>query len=71
MLSRDTAARNFRPTALGAGFTTAEVERLASLRRHFSEHAEHSEYMMDSTQLEFARWLVDNGRLSDRIPETH
>jgi len=35
------------------------------LRRDFSEHAEHSEMMMDPAQLEFARWLYDHGRISE------
>lgn len=66
MLSRDTASRNFRPATLGDNFTSAELERLATLRRYFSEHAEHSEMMMDPAQLEFARWLYDHGRIGER-----
>lgn len=66
MLSRDTASRNIRPATLGENFTTGELERLAALRRNFSEHAEHSEMMMDPAQLEFARWLYDHGRIGER-----
>ncbi len=66
MLSRDTASKNIRPAILGDNFTSAELERLAVLRRDFSEHAEHSELMMDPAQLEFARWLYEHGRISER-----
>jgi hypothetical protein len=65
MLSRDTASKNTQPAILGDNFTTAELERLATLRRDFTEHAEHSEFMMDPAQLEFARWLYEHGRIGE------
>ena len=64
MMTRD-SAKNARPATLSDGFTTAELERLAVLRRDFNEHVEHSEFMLDPTQLEFARWLYENGRISE------
>jgi hypothetical protein len=70
MLSRDTASRNTRPATLGDNFTSAELERLATLRRDFTEHAEHSEFMMDPAHLEFARWLYENGRIGEH-PTRH
>lgn len=70
MQSRDTASRNIQPATLGDTFTSAEFERLVALRRDFSEHAEHSELMMDPAQLEFARWLYEHGRIGER-PSRH
>ncbi len=64
MMTRD-SAKNVRQVTLSDGFTTAELERLAVLRRDFSDHVEHSEYMLDPIQLEFARWLYENGRISE------
>lgn len=65
MQSRDTASRNMHPATLGDTFTSAECERLVALRRDFSEHAEHSELMMDPAQLDFVRWLFKHGRISE------
>ncbi|HET9111531.1 MAG TPA: hypothetical protein VFN78_11955 [Ktedonobacterales bacterium] len=65
MLLRDTSSKNIRPAMLGDKFTSAELDRLMALRRDFIDHAEHSEYMMDPAQLEFARWLYDNGRIGE------
>ena len=49
-------------------FTPAELERLDTLRRDYTEHAEHSELMIDPLRLEFMRWLYAEGRLSDQLP---
>lgn len=71
MQSRDTAARNIQPATLAETFTSAEYERLVALRRDFSEHAEHSELMMDPAQLEFVRWLYEHGRIGEHTPRHH
>jgi hypothetical protein len=65
MLLHDTSSKNTHSAALGDKFTSAELERLVALRRDFTEHAEHSEFMMDPAQLEFARWLFENGRIGE------
>ncbi len=65
MTPRDTSVNTTRPAALGGQFTTVELERLSRLRRDFTDHAEHSEYMIDATQLEFARWLYEHGRIGE------
>jgi hypothetical protein len=70
MLSRDSGSHHPRPPAtLGGAFTPGELERLATLRREYSGHAEHSELMIDPLQLEFMRWLYEHGRLSDSLPK--
>ncbi len=49
-----------------AGFTTSEIDRLCRLRR------EHAENEMDQApanlrRLEFVRWLVATGKLTDTL----
>ncbi len=68
MLSHDTASRKTYPATLGDNFTSGELERLTALRLTFSEHAEHSELLMDPAQLEFARWLYEHGRINEGAP---
>jgi hypothetical protein len=46
-------------------FTSDELQRLATLRDDYIEHAEYSEFLTDAAQLEFARWLYDQGRISE------
>ncbi len=51
--------------ALGACFTAAEVMRLCALRRHFQAHPDHGDADAAIRRLEFARWLVQHGKLSE------
>jgi hypothetical protein len=60
---------NGRPTTLGKNFTSDEVERLRDLRRNFYSHTEYLERVIDERRLEFARWLLDNGKLSEACPD--
>lgn len=60
---------NGRPATLGNNFSLDEVTRLTDLRRHFHEHTEYVERVIDERRLEFARWLLDNGKLSEACPE--
>jgi uncharacterized protein YcbK (DUF882 family) len=69
MLSHEGGSKDARPTKLGGSFTPDELERLNTLARDFRGHAEHSEWMMDPMHLEFARWLVEHGRLSDGMED--
>lgn len=54
-----------RPTTLGANFSSDEVARLVDLRRTVHEHTEYLERVIDQRRLEFARWLLDHGKLSE------
>ena len=47
-----------------------ELERLVALRRDYDGHAEHSELMIDPLWLEFTRWLYEQGRISEDLPES-
>lgn len=65
MRKRDVTTQYVRRTTLDAGFTPAEIERLLALRQGFAGHAEHSELLLDLDELEFARWLVQHGRMTE------
>lgn len=49
-----------------AGFTAFEIKRLYQLKRAYVEHTL-DQVSVDLNRLEFARWLVVHGRLSDYI----
>ncbi len=61
---------NGRPTTLSGNFTADEVARLNDLRRNFHSHAEYLGRVLDDRRLEFARWLLENGKLDDQCPES-
>jgi hypothetical protein len=60
---------NSLPATLNGNFTTDEVSRLTNLRRNYHEHTEYLERVIDERRLEFARWLLDRGKLSEACPE--
>lgn len=49
-----------------AGFTAPEIERLCRLRRDYVE-SEMDQAPVDQRRLEFVRWLVVTGKLTDQI----
>ena len=49
-----------------AGFTVLEMDRLTQLRRNYKA-GEQDRAPVDYSRLEFARWLVTTGRLTDEI----
>lgn len=51
-----------------AGFREKEIDRLYRLRQHYATH-EQDQPPLDPRRLQFARWLVTTGRLTDRISE--
>jgi hypothetical protein len=48
------------------GFVDGEVQRLNKLRQDYTEQEKLQE-VVHRRRLEFVRWLVTNGRLSDQI----
>jgi hypothetical protein len=48
------------------GFADGEVQRLNQLRKDYTDR-ERLQARTDQRRLEFVRWLVTNGRLSDQI----
>lgn len=55
---------NMPPTSLRL-FSRKEAERLAALRQRYQLHGEYFERVIDERRLEFARWLAEEGRLSE------
>ena len=49
-----------------AGFTESEIDQLSRLRRNYAEQ-ENAQGLADHRRLEFTRWLVTTGRLTDQI----
>lgn len=61
------AAKAAAPQVIpGASFTPGEVARLTALRDNYTMHAEYLERDYDDCRLEFARWLADHGKISER-----
>ncbi len=48
------------------GFTEREITRLSHLRKTYGQD-EMDQAALDTRHLEFARWLVATGRLTDQI----
>lgn len=48
------------------GFADGEIQRLSQLRQDRAERAKLQE-RVDQRRLEFIRWLVTNGKLSEQI----
>jgi hypothetical protein len=70
MMSREYSTNNTTsPTKLSDMFTPDELSRLDALRQNFYTHAEYLERVIDDRRLEFARWLLDHGKLSEGANE--
>jgi hypothetical protein len=61
-----TAHTSAPQTIPGGSFTPAEVASLTALRDNYTQHAEYLERDYDDCRLEFARWLVDHGKISEQ-----
>jgi len=64
----------FRPDAIASylddRFTAEEVQRLTALRQRVASQPVQLDLGIDAGRLEFARWLVEQGRLSEGIPSS-
>ncbi len=60
---------NARPITLSGNFTSAELVALTDMRRNFFAHTEYLERVIDERRLEFARWLIENGKITDACPD--
>jgi hypothetical protein len=49
-----------------AGFTASEIDRLEKLRQAYAEN-EHDHISETYRRLEFVRWLVTTGKLTEQI----
>jgi AraC-like DNA-binding protein len=71
MMSREFSSNNsVSPATLRDMFTPEELSRLCALRENFYTHAEYLERVIDGRRLEFARWLLENGKLSEGTDES-
>jgi hypothetical protein len=60
---------NSRKSAILVGpFTPEEAERLRSVRTHLYENAEYLDRVLDEHRLRFARFLIEQGEISDDQP---
>jgi hypothetical protein len=61
----------FQPGALAPSlddrFTAEEVQRLTALRQRVNVQPMHLDLGIDVRRLEFARWLVEHGRLGEEM----
>jgi len=65
MTYRDYGSSSSKPAMATGNFTSEELARLNALRTNFRSRAEYLERVIDDRRLEFARWLVENGKLSE------
>jgi hypothetical protein len=65
MTYRDYGSNGSKPAMATGNFTPEELARLNALRTNFRSRAEYLERVIDDRRLEFARWLVENGKLSE------
>ena len=49
------------------GFSAQEIDRLSRLRRVYAEKSEMDQASLDLRHLEFVRWLVKTGKLTDQL----
>ena len=56
-----------KATELGHEFTPQEAARLAALYEQYRTQPDYGELGLDIRRLQFARWLVRTGRLSEEF----
>jgi len=50
-----------------SGFSVQEIDRLCGLRRIYADKSEMDQAALDLRRLQFARWLVETGKLTDQL----
>lgn len=50
-----------------SGFSAQEIDRLCRLRRVYADKSEMDQAALDLRRLQFARWLVETGKLTDQL----
>ncbi len=50
-----------------SGFSAQEIDRLCRLRRACADKGEMDQVALDLRRLQFARWLVKTGKLTDQL----
>lgn len=67
MFTWNKANQTLRASALAATFTPEEFAHFHALREQFQIDQDCGEFGLDEARLQFARWLVEHGRLSEGI----
>ena len=49
------------------GFSAQEIDRLSRLRGVYAKQSEMDQASLDLRRLEFVRWLVKTGKLTDQL----
>jgi hypothetical protein len=49
------------------GFSAQEIDRLIWFRRRYAQKSEMDQASLDLRHLEFVRWLVQTGKLTDQL----
>ncbi len=49
------------------GFSAQEIDRLSRLRSRFAGKQEMDQAPLDLRRLQFVRWLVETGKLTDQL----
>lgn len=49
------------------GFSAQEIDRLIRFRRRYAQKSEMDQASLDLRHLEFVRWLVQTGKLTDQL----
>ena len=49
------------------GFSAQEINRVCRLRRAYADRGEMDQAALDLRRLQFARWLVKTGKLTDQL----
>lgn len=57
------------PAIMGSLFTAEELSRLSELRENVHTHVEYLERVIDDRRMEFGRWLLEHGKITEGIPE--
>jgi hypothetical protein len=50
-----------------SGFSVQEIDRLWRLRRACADRSEMDQAALDLRRLQFTRWLVETGKLTDQL----
>lgn len=70
MAPRDYSATNSSvPAIMGSIFTAEELTRLSELRENVQTHGEYLERVIDDRRLEFGRWLLEHGKITEGVDE--
>ena len=54
---------------LAMGFSDDEAAKLIHMKDHVADQAEYRELLAESRRLDFARWLIEHGRMKDNYEQ--